>query len=145
MSSVVTSHSHWLSDCLCDLMASPHISMPPHGGMLMGPGPVDLFTVRFDQYFMPGAHGTICGHAVDRDGIKDCLLNLQKRWNTEEVKVMQEAAPHGFPLSRNVVRRPRLCTHTTVLTYWEKLSTEVEFTPPGNHLPEIVTAEASFV
>ncbi|KAI0779755.1 hypothetical protein C8Q74DRAFT_1260844 [Fomes fomentarius] len=125
MSSVSASQSHWLSDCLCELMASPHISMPPQGGMHMGHGPVDLFGTRFNQYFMPEAHGTICGHPVDREGIKQSLLNLQKRWNTEEVKVTQEGGHHGFPLRPSV------------------LNTEVEFTPLGNHLSEVVTAEAS--
>lgn len=71
----------------------------------MGHGPVDLFGTRFNQYFMPEAHGTICGHPVDREGIKQGLLNLQKRWNTEEVKVTQDCGRHGFPLRPSVVRR----------------------------------------
>ena len=70
----------------------------------MGPGPVDMFTVRFNQFFMPEAHGTICGHSVDREGLKQSLLNLQKRWNSEEVKVIQEGDHHGFPLQPSVVR-----------------------------------------
>lgn len=72
--------------------------------MLMGPGPVDLFTVRFNEYFMPDAHGTICGQTVDREGIKNGLLSLQKRWNTEQVTVMPKAGQSGFPLRHNVVR-----------------------------------------
>lgn len=74
----------------------------------MGPGPVDMFTVRFNQYIMPEARGTICGRVVDREELKEGLLNLQKKWNTEDVKVMQESSPHGFPLSHNVVR---ICVH----------------------------------
>ncbi|RDX50066.1 hypothetical protein OH76DRAFT_1402921 [Lentinus brumalis] len=99
--------------------------MPPHGGMHMGPGPVDMFTVRFNEFFMPEAHGTICGHPVDREELKDRLLNLQKRWNSEDIKVVQEGGIHGFPLQPSV------------------LSTEVEFTPPGHRMPEVVMAEAS--
>ncbi|TFK89474.1 hypothetical protein K466DRAFT_486784 [Polyporus arcularius HHB13444] len=125
MSSVAVPQSHWLSDCLCELMSSPHVAMPPHGGMHMGPGPVDMFTVRFNEFFMPEAHGTICGHPVDREELKDRLLNLQKRWNSEDIKVVQEGGKHGFPLQPSV------------------LSTEVEFTPPGHRMPEVVMAEAS--
>ncbi|KAI0743875.1 hypothetical protein C8Q80DRAFT_1272505 [Daedaleopsis nitida] len=56
---------------------------------------------------------------------KASLLNLQKKWNPEVVKVMQEGGHHGFSLRPSV------------------LSTEVEFMPSGNHLPEVVSAEAS--
>ncbi len=103
MSSVAVPQSHWLSDCLCELMSSPHVAMPPHGGMHMGPGPVDMFTVRFNEFFMPEAHGTICGHPVGREELKDRLLNLQKRWNSEDIKVVQEGGKHGFPLQPSVV------------------------------------------
>ncbi|KAI0633294.1 hypothetical protein C8Q77DRAFT_1217740 [Trametes polyzona] len=123
--SVAASSNHWLSDCLCDLMASPHVSMPPLGGMHLGPGPVDVFTTRFDQYFWHDARGTFCGRPVDREGLKAGLLALQKRWNPEAVKVMEEPALHGLPLGHNI------------------LATEVEWTPPGSAMPEVVHAEAS--
>ncbi|KAI0356270.1 hypothetical protein OH77DRAFT_1520334 [Trametes cingulata] len=123
--SIATSSNHWLSDCLCDLMASPHVAMPPHGGMHLGPGPVDVFTTRFNQYFGRDARGTLCGRPVDREGLKTGLLALQKRWNPEAVKVMDEPGLHGFPLARNM------------------LTTEVEWTPQGSAVPEVVIAEAS--
>ncbi|KAI0769630.1 hypothetical protein BD413DRAFT_477433 [Trametes elegans] len=123
--SVATSPNHWLSDCLCDLMASPHVSMPSQGGMHLGPGPVDVFTTRFDQYFEPNARGTICGRSVDREGLRAALLALQKRWNTEALKVSDEAHLHGVPLGHNLVR------------------TDVEWTPRGSTVPEVVMAEAT--
>ncbi|OSD03918.1 hypothetical protein PYCCODRAFT_1444108 [Trametes coccinea BRFM310] len=124
--SVATSSNHWLSDCLCDLMASPHITIPPRGGLhLGGPGPVDVFTTRFNQYFLPEAHGTLCGRPVDREGLKAGLLALQKRWNPEAVRVMDDPTHHGLPLGHNL------------------LSTEVEWTPEGSQMPEVVIAEAS--
>ncbi|KAI8992866.1 hypothetical protein BD414DRAFT_482505 [Trametes punicea] len=123
--SVTASSNHWLSDCLCDLMGSPHIAMPPHGGMHLGPGPVDIFTTRFNQYFLPDARGTLCGRPVDREGLKAGLLALQKRWNPEAVRVMDEPGHHGLPLGHNL------------------LSTEVEWMPEGSQVPEVVIAEAS--
>ncbi|KAI0675078.1 hypothetical protein C8Q78DRAFT_1075410 [Trametes maxima] len=123
--SVAASSNHWLSDCLCELMASPHVSMPSLGGIHLGPGPVDVFTTRFNEYFVPDARGTLCGRPVDRDGLKAGLLALQKRWNPEAVKVMEEPGPHGFRLGHNM------------------LATEVEWTPHGSTVPEVVTAEAS--
>lgn len=101
--SVAASSNHWLSDCLCDLMASPHIAMPPHGGMHLGPGPVDVFTTRFNEYFDHEARGTLCGHAVDREGLKAGLLALQKRWNPEAVKVLEEPGLHDPRLGHHMV------------------------------------------
>ncbi|TBU38791.1 hypothetical protein BD309DRAFT_826910, partial [Dichomitus squalens] len=121
--SISTSPSHWLSECLCELMASPHVSMPPHGGMRLGPGPMDVFTTRFEQYFTSTAHGTICGHPVDREGLKEGLLALQKRWTPEDVKVEQEG--------------------NDCLLQHDVLSTELEFTPPGSSIPEVIIAQAS--
>ncbi|KAI0823326.1 hypothetical protein BC628DRAFT_525389 [Trametes gibbosa] len=123
--SVTASSNHWLSDCLCDLMASPHVPMPRHGGMHLGHGPVDVFTTRFNQYFGQEARGTLCGHAVDREGLKAGLLALQKRWNPEAVKVMEEPGTHDSHLGHHM------------------MSTEVEWTPQGSAMPEVVVAEAS--
>lgn len=101
--SVAASSNRWLSDCLCDLMASPHVVMPPHGGMHLGPGPMDVFTTRFNEYFGHEACGTLCGRPVDREGLKTGLLALQKRWNPEAVRVGDDPQLHGIPLGRNIV------------------------------------------
>ncbi|OJT15329.1 hypothetical protein TRAPUB_8125 [Trametes pubescens] len=123
--SVAASSNRWLSDCLCDLMASPHVAMPPHGGMHLGPGPVDVFTTRFNEYFGHEACGTLCGRPVDREGLKTGLLALQKRWNPEAVRVGNDPQLNGIPLGHNI------------------LATEVEWTPEGSTVPEVVLAEAS--
>ncbi|KAI0365661.1 hypothetical protein BV20DRAFT_972908 [Pilatotrama ljubarskyi] len=123
--SVATSSNLWLSNCLCDLMASPHVTVPPHGGMPLGPGPMDVFSTRFDQYFKQDARGTLCGRPVDRRGLKSGLLALQKRWNPEAIKVLNEPGVHGFPFGQSM------------------LTAEVEWTPRGSAVPEVVMAEAS--
>ena len=85
--------------------------MPSQGGMHLGQGPVDVFSTRFNQFFTPEAHGTICGHPVDREGLKESLLHLQRNWNTEDIKVTQEGGHHGFPLRPSVVRLDVLTVH----------------------------------
>ena len=123
MSSVSASPSHWLSECLCDLMASPHIAMPPHGGMHLGPGPVDVFTTRFNQYFTSTAHGSICGHPVDREGLKESLLALQKRWNPEDLRIEQEGLNGRCSLQHDVVRSvPRTAMVLTMLILYDSLA-----------------------
>ena len=58
----------------------------------MGQGPVDVFSTRFNQFFTPEAHGTICGHLVDREGLKSALLALQRRWSKEAKVVAVDGA-----------------------------------------------------
>lgn len=50
----------------------------------MAPGPVDLFSTKFNQMFMPDARGFVGGQEVDRDQLKETLLGLQRRWNAAE-------------------------------------------------------------
>ena len=79
--------SQWLADQLRDLMATPYVQVDEEEGM--GPGPVDMFSTKFDAMFMPDAHGWVCGERTDRDGIKESLLGLQRRWNEKEAKCQQ--------------------------------------------------------
>ena len=76
----------FLQDRLSTLLASPHIhfKQPPllHG-IRMGPGPVDLFSTRFMNFFTHDATGVVAGKQVDKDGLKDALLALQKKWSAE--------------------------------------------------------------
>ena len=76
----------FLQDRLSTLLSSPHIhfNKPPggaFGGLRMGPGPVDLFSTRFANFFTHAATGVVAGTEVDRDGLKDALLALQRRWD----------------------------------------------------------------
>lgn len=75
----------WLANELSTLLSSPHITTPSHlGGLHHAPGPVDLFNTRFNSMFMRHARGLVGGREVDREGLKESLLALQKRWNAVE-------------------------------------------------------------
>ncbi|KAI0829134.1 hypothetical protein BC628DRAFT_1362696 [Trametes gibbosa] len=83
------SSPEFIQDRLSTLLSSPHIhfNRPPQTGPLkirMGPGPVDLFSTRFSNFFTHDASGVISGKEVDREGLKNALLALQKRWNPQE-------------------------------------------------------------
>ena len=101
------SRSAWLADHMEQLMASPHIHLSESGAML-APGPVDMFSTRFDEMFMPDAHGYIGTDRVDRHQLKECLLGLQRRWNvqTAQCKGMPPHETHTmeFHVSRGYMR-----------------------------------------
>ena len=97
----------FLQDRLSSLLSAPHIhfNKPPHGGPLgglrMGPGPVDVFSTRFTNYFTRDATGVVAGNAVDRAALKDALLALQRRWNPDSATFVPEAAAaEGGQVSR---------------------------------------------
>lgn len=123
MSAVQLSSNHWLADHLCDLLASPHISLPSRGGLFLGPGPVDLFTTRFNNCFAPDATGEVGGHEVDREGLKEALLMLQQHWNSENIHIMKSP------------ENECLLTHT-------KMSAEFEWTPKDIGHSELMEADA---
>ncbi|PSR84413.1 hypothetical protein PHLCEN_2v5450 [Hermanssonia centrifuga] len=120
------SRSLWLAQSLSSLLASPHVHIP-NVGIEMGPGPVDMFSVRFDQMFTPDAQGFVCGEEVDRESLKESLLGLQRRWNEKE----------GTCKASKVHQ-------TELLDFHPEMAARLEFTPlfmyPAHH--EIVMAEA---
>ncbi|KAI9070246.1 hypothetical protein FKP32DRAFT_1639998 [Trametes sanguinea] len=77
----------FLQERLSSLLASPHIHFPtpPPGsalhGLRMGHGPVDLFGTRFANWFASDARGVVGGREVDREGLREALLALQRRWD----------------------------------------------------------------
>ncbi|KAJ8495056.1 hypothetical protein ONZ51_g1934 [Trametes cubensis] len=81
---------------LSTLLASPHIHFnQPHaiGGIRLGHGPIDLFSTRFTNYFTHEATGSVAGTEVDKEGLKQALLALQKKWDPENAQfVAQEGA-----------------------------------------------------
>jgi len=89
----------WLSKEISQIMTSPHISFPK-GPFRMGPGPVDLFSTRFNNAFAPGVKVTMAGEEVSREQLKAKLLDLQKYWKAEEVKF------EGGPRSETVISFP---------------------------------------
>ena len=85
-----------LQQMLSTLLASPHIHFnQPHGigGIRLGHGPIDLFSTRFTNYFTHEATGSVAGTEVDKEGLKQALLALQKKWDPENAQfVAQEGA-----------------------------------------------------
>ena len=76
--------SQWLATSLSTLLKSPHIVLDESPLLPLAPGPVDIFTVKFDQLFTPDARGYVCGKEVDRKELKETLLGLQRRWNAAD-------------------------------------------------------------
>jgi len=114
--------SEWLQEKLQTLMNSPyiHFNQPKLPGLRMGHGPVDLFSTRFNNWFTSDATGVVAGNEVDKDGLKQALLALQKKWNNDSATFTPSAgAQEGL------------------------LATRVEFTPAGSEQAADVTASAS--
>jgi len=58
----------------------------------MGPGPVDLFSTKFNNAFAHDVKAFVVGKEVSREELKAKLLGLQKHWNAEEVKFQDGSA-----------------------------------------------------
>lgn len=80
----------WYSTSLVALLESPHIhiAQPPAVArpILLGTGPVDLFSSRFENLFADDAQGVVAGEQVNRDSLKETLLAIQKHWDPSNVK-----------------------------------------------------------
>ncbi len=89
--------SEWLAHDLAQLLSSPHIHFSTHEfgipGLRLGPGPVDLFSTRFSNLFSSEAKGRVAGTEVDKAGLKEVLLALQKTWNTDTSSANPAIAP----------------------------------------------------
>ena len=84
----------WLSQEIWQIITSPHISFPKPTGPLqlrMGPGPVDLFSTRFNNAFAPDVKATVVGEGVSREELKAKLLGLQRHWKAEQAKSQDES------------------------------------------------------
>ena len=58
----------------------------------MGPGPVDLFSTKFNNAFAHDVKAFVVGKEVSREELKAKLLGLQKHWNAEQVKFQDGSA-----------------------------------------------------
>lgn len=89
----------WLQDHLAELLAAPHIhfTQPKLPGLRlrMGPGPVDVFSTRFMNMFTQDAKGTVNGHHVGRDELKENLLKLQKKYNRDSLHCAPQSPEEG--------------------------------------------------
>lgn len=90
-----TMNGGWLSQEISQIISSPHISSPKPAGSLpfrMGPGPVDLFSTKFNNTFAHDLKAFVVGKEVSREELKAKLLALQKHWNAEQVKFQDGSA-----------------------------------------------------
>ncbi|PIL31018.1 hypothetical protein GSI_05712 [Ganoderma sinense ZZ0214-1] len=87
----------FVQERLSTLLNSPyiHFSQPHIPGLRLGHGPVDLFSTRFGNYFTHDATARVAGRELDRDGLKEALLALQKRWNPDTASFVSVAAAQG--------------------------------------------------
>lgn len=95
--STETINSEWLAQQLKTLLSSPyiHFSQPPAGlhGLRLGPGPIDLFSTRFENLFSNDATGVVAGEEVDRADLKQALLALQRTWNPDTLNISAPYTP----------------------------------------------------
>ncbi|KAI0352186.1 hypothetical protein OH77DRAFT_1485902 [Trametes cingulata] len=85
----------FVQEKLSSLLASPHIHFnhpPKIGGMRLGPGPVDLFSTRFANYFTEDATGVVAGKEVGKEGLKSALLALQKKWDPQNANFVAQGS-----------------------------------------------------
>lgn len=61
----------------------------------MGPGPIDVFSTKFANMFTKDATGVLNGKEVDREGLKEGLLKLQKVYNKDTVQFAPHQAGEG--------------------------------------------------
>ncbi|KAI1783768.1 hypothetical protein LXA43DRAFT_869781, partial [Ganoderma leucocontextum] len=77
--------AEFVQERLSTLLKSPyiHFTQPHIPGLRLGHGPVDLFSTRFANFFTHNATGIVAGEELDKDGLKQALLALQKRWDPD--------------------------------------------------------------
>ncbi|KAL6303931.1 hypothetical protein BKA93DRAFT_916433 [Sparassis latifolia] len=93
----------WLQEHLTTLLNSPYIHFKNPGplGLRMGPGPIDLFSTRFNNMFTKDATGVVAGNEVDKAGLKESILALQKKWNPDTATFSaQDTTELGHPVTR---------------------------------------------
>ncbi|THH27898.1 hypothetical protein EUX98_g6290 [Antrodiella citrinella] len=88
-------NTSFLQRSLSSILEAPHISFHQPAGLpnlRLGHGPIDLFSTRFSNTFAQDASGTIAGKVVDKEGLKQALLALQKKWQSDTVKFEDQEA-----------------------------------------------------
>ncbi|KAJ3481783.1 hypothetical protein NLI96_g7423 [Meripilus lineatus] len=123
---MIPTNSEWLAQNLSSLLSSPyiHFPKPPAGlpGLRLGHGPIDLFSTRFTNLFSDEAKGTVDGQEVDKAGLKDALLAIQRTWNADSANVTPSAsadpkhiaAELTWTLSKTDTRVEAKATATTI-------------------------------
>ncbi|KAF8518395.1 hypothetical protein BU17DRAFT_66445 [Hysterangium stoloniferum] len=91
MTAAAMNNNAWLQSTLCDLLGAPHISIRGIPGIRMGPGPVDIFSTRFNNHFALEVKAIVAGESVDRGGLKEKLLGLQQHYVPGSAKFQTES------------------------------------------------------
>jgi len=88
MAASLSSKATWLKTAIAELLASPHIHFraPVGLGIRLGPGPIDLFSTKFNNDFTPDVTAVVAGQQVDREGLKEKLLGLQQHYSADNAK-----------------------------------------------------------
>ena len=130
----------WLQDKLQTLMNSPyiHFNQPKLPHIRMGHGPVDLFSTRFNNWFTSDATGVVAGNTVDKAGLKEALLALQRKWNNDTAKFTPETNAQAGSVRLLLHIGSRSQSYVA-----SQLATKCEFTPTGAQEPADITASAS--
>lgn len=79
------SEATWIRSTFSELLSAPHISFRGPPGIRMGPGPIDLFSTKFNNAFTPDVHAVVAGEEVNREGLKEKLLALQRHYGGEDM------------------------------------------------------------
>ena len=96
-SSTPSASALWVEKALAALLSAPHITIPsPPAGIHTGPGPIDLFSTRFDNTFSTDAKGVVDGTHVDRAGLKEKLLALQTHYNPNTVTFQAQPSAEDY-------------------------------------------------
>ncbi|GJJ14885.1 hypothetical protein Clacol_009154 [Clathrus columnatus] len=86
MAATISSKSAWLQQTLSELLSSPYIHFSHRPGIMMGHGPIDLFSTRFNNTFPSDVQATVAGESVSREELKESLLGLQKHYKADNTQ-----------------------------------------------------------
>lgn len=100
--SSISAPAKWLADELSTLLSSTHALSP------------ETFNTRFNSIFMRHARGLVGGREVDREGLRQSLLALQKNWDASQQPKFADTVLHhridGFHVSDSLVfLKPSYC------------------------------------
>ncbi|KAF8583300.1 hypothetical protein K439DRAFT_1412317 [Ramaria rubella] len=85
----------WLQKRLSELLVAPHISFHGPAGIRMGPGPIDVFSTKFNKLFTPDVKAMVAGEQMSREGLKERLLAMQRHHSTDINLQMSETDAVG--------------------------------------------------
>lgn len=144
--SMTTPTPQWLQERLTTLLSSPHISMPSHiGGIRLGHGPIDLFSTRYTNMFTSDAVGIVAGQEVDKEGLKQALLALQKKWDPESTNFVAADAGSQQVSAPITINRVFILMRTAIDCYSLRMDGQGRGQASKCHCSSIVSAWLSTI